>query len=147
MLLVILSIALMSYFIPGSKTLIKNSVNDGLVVLDNLTGFLPSIDTGDNNDDEDEYIEYDENSKFNDYSLHHRAAFAEIANKIANSNRYTGVGFGSYIDYMNSEEFDSLYPEYNLRKVHPHSSLILMYAETGIISIIIFSIFIFLLVL
>lgn len=147
MLLVVLSITLMSYFIPGSKILIKNSVNDGLVVLDNLTGFLPSIDTGDNNDDEDEYIEYDENSKFNDYSLHHRAAFAEIANKIANNNRYTGVGFGTYIDYMNSEEFDLLYPEYNLRKVHPHSSLILMYAETGIISIIAFSIFIFLLVL
>ena len=138
MLLVIISIALMSYFIPGSKILVKNSLNDGMIVLNNLTGFLPGFVS----DEDGEFEDFDENSEFNDYSLHHRAAFANIANKIAKNNKYTGVGFGAYIDYMNSEDFTVTYPTYNLRKVHPHSSLILMNAETGIFSTIMFLIFI-----
>ena len=137
---------LMLIFIPGSNTLVKNSLNDGVLVMENLTGFLPEI-TGDEEETSSTNKEELEESDFKDYSLQDREAFANIANQIANDNKFTGVGFGTYIDYMHSKEFDKTYPNYDSKKIHPHSSLILMYAETGILATTIYLLFIICMVL
>ena len=55
----------------------------------------------------------------------------------------TGVGFGAYINYMDSDDFSTLYSSYNGSKTHPHSAIILLYAECGIISVIFFFMFLF----
>ena len=135
-LIIIMIIIVMSIFIPGSKTLMKNSINDGMLFINNIAGFLPSFNSSDIKEDDS-----DSDSEFNDYSLQHREAFARMAKTIAKDNIFTGVGFGSYIDYMNSKDFDLKYPSYQLPKIHPHSSLILLYAETGIFTLIPFILF------
>ena len=99
------------------------------------------------NDEKNSYVDYDENSKFVDYSLQHRESFAKIAKAIATDNKFTGVGLGAYIDYMNSDEFDIKYNYYTLSKTHPHSALILTYAETGIFGLISFCLFLIYLLL
>lgn len=73
--------------------------------------------------------------EFIDYSALHRKEFSIIANQIASDHLYTGVGFGTYIDYMNSSMFTEKYPDYIYPKTHPHSAMVLLYAETGIISV------------
>lgn len=121
-----------SLIIPGSKPLFTKTFNDALKMANKIAYFLP-INI---NIEDDEYVEYDENSEFIDYSLQHREAFSRIAKRIAKDNLYTGVGFGTYINYMNSRDFDLKYPEYDIAKIHPHSSVILTYAETGIFGLI-----------
>lgn len=131
--LIIVSILLIicSLIIPGSKPLINKSFDDSLKIANKVLTFLPvSINI------DDKYVDYDDNSEFIDYSLQHRESFAKIAKTIAKDNIYTGVGFGAYINYMESSDFDEKYPDYELSKTHPHSSLILTYAETGIFGLI-----------
>lgn len=74
-------------------------------------------------------------------SLLHREQFADIAKRIGDDHIFTGVGLGTYIDYMNSEDFDTLYPDYIGSKTHPHSTVVLLYAECGIISVFPFFMF------
>lgn len=69
-----------------------------------------------------------------DSSVEHRKDFAEIGIKIANDNPITGVGLGSYIDYMYSEDFDNSYPDYDKIKDYPHAGFIMLSAESGYIS-------------
>lgn len=76
-----------------------------------------------------------------DYSLIHRNEFAKIAYRIGNDNFFTGVGFGSYIDFMDSEKFIQNYPDYQFSHTHPHSSVILLFAETGALSLVAFIMF------
>lgn len=71
-----------------------------------------------------------------DFSALHRKEFSIIANRIAQDHLFTGVGFGAYIDFMNSDTFTQLYPDYMFPRTHPHSALVLLFAETGIISVI-----------
>ena len=140
-LVLLVIIVSMSIFIPGSKVFMEKSMNSGMLFINNITGFLPNFDF----EEEEEYAEgYD--SDFNDYSLKHREAFAKMARVIAKDNPYTGVGFGSYIDYMNSKDFDLKYPDYDFPKIHPHASLILLYAETGFFSMIPFILFLVIIV-
>ena len=73
-----------------------------------------------------------------DYSIHHRSEFSRIALQIFRDNKFTGVGFGTYIDFMNSEQFDIDYPDYSFSKTHPHSSPVLLLAETGIIATLLY---------
>lgn len=131
--LIIVSILLIicSLIIPGSKPLISKSFDDSLKIVNKVLTFLPV-----NTNSDDKYVDYDENSEFIDYSLQHRESFSKIAKTIAKDNIYTGIGFGAYINYMESSDFDKTYPNYELSKTHPHSSLILTYAETGIFGLI-----------
>jgi len=76
-----------------------------------------------------------------DYSLINRNEFAKIGNRIGNDHFLTGVGFGTYIDYMNSENFKVNYPDYSLTHTHPHSSIILIFAENGALSLLSFVLF------
>ena len=131
-LIILMTFIVITLSIPGAKPLLKKSFIDTYKIIQNIAVFLPGIDS-------------DEDSDFLDLSLQHREAFAKIAKKVANDNVLTGVGFGTYIDYMKSPDFDKKYPEYNLDKTHPHSTLILMYAETGVFGLI--SIILLLLVL
>lgn len=128
---IIIIIIISSLTIPGAKPLIKKAYKDTAKIAVNILNFLPGFDIKDNS-----YEDFDKKSTFEDYSLQHREAFARIAKKIANNNLMTGVGIGTYIDYMNSKDFDLKYPEYNLSKTHPHSSIILIFAEAGIMGLI-----------
>lgn len=129
-----LSLIVITISVPGAKILVKKSFVDVYSMIGEIVSFLPGIDL-----DKFKFVDYDEDSKFIDYSLQHRQAFAAIAKKIANDNLLTGVGFGTYIDYMRSKDFDDSYPEYTLDKTHPHSSLILIFAELGIFGLVSFS--------
>ncbi len=141
-LLVLIVISVITSTVPGAPILIKKAGSDTYTMMSkvtNLLNFLPSINknVGSNsNDSDDKYIDYDENSEYVDYSLQHREAFAKISKKIANDNLFTGVGFGAYINYMNSDDFDRKYPEYTLTKTHPHSSLLLAFAEIGLFGLL-----------
>jgi len=150
LIILILTIGI-SIAIPGAMPLIKKSTNDIVLMSGKITAFLPSIEKDvlidkkekdknvsektEKDEDKEEFMNYDKNSEFIDYSLQHRESFAKIANTIANDNIYTGVGFGAYIDYLNSDEFSIKYSNYHLSKTHPHSSVILMFSETGIFGI------------
>ena len=116
-----------SILLPGVRTLVLSSVNDAFMLFTNvdlLSNFLPGTDESD--------------ITLEDDSLEHRKEFAILANKIARNHIFTGVGFGAYIDYLNTEEFDKTYPEFTLPKTHPHSSLVLLLAETGIFAFLFF---------
>ena len=118
------------FILPGARTLVISSFNDGIMLLTNvdlLSDFLPG-------DEESNII-------LEDDSLQHRKEFNRLANKIAKDNILTGVGFGSYMDYLKTDEFKQNYPEFQLSKTHPHSSLVLLFAETGIISTILYIFF------
>lgn len=69
-----------------------------------------------------------------DSSVEHRKDFADIGIKIANKKPLTGVGFGSYIDYMFSHDFDTAFPKYDKIKDYPHAGFIMLAAETGYIA-------------
>lgn len=143
-LIIVIAIGTTALFIPGFYGIVDSAAKDGIQLMtkfDILEKFLPNFSDSDiDNNQNDNY-------DFDDLSLEHRQAFAIISNKIANDNIFHGVGFGSYIDYMNSNDFDLRYPEYNLSKTHPHSTLVLMFAETSIFSLLCFIIFSFLIVL
>ena len=131
----VVTIIAVTFLIPGGKPFISKSFDDVQIMtsnIQNILGFLPSVSE-------------DKESDFVDPSLQHREEFAKIAKKIANDNKFTGVGFGAYIDYMDSEDFEKKYPDYKLSHTHPHSTFVLLNAECGIIALIIFTIFIVLL--
>lgn len=137
-LIVILGIIVTTITIPGAHYVFESSLEDGIKIINNLSSFIPDINIsfgiGNERDEkEDKYLDYDDDSEFTDYSLQHREAFARIAKKIGKDNITTGVGFGSYIDYMRSDDFSKKYPEYKLSKTHPHSAFTLLFAETGVV--------------
>jgi len=83
--------------------------------------------------------------EIDDASIEHRIEFNTIGLQIARDNPLTGIGFGSYINYMRSEKFDRTYPKYDGSKTHPHSSVVLLASETGFISLsVLATIFIYL---
>lgn len=135
-LIIVICMIISTITIPGAKKLFTSSLIDGIKIVNNITSFIPGIDLEDYI-----YIDYNENSDFKDYSLQHREAFARIAKEIGNDNKFIGVGFGAYIDYMNSEDFTIKYPHYTLSNVHPHSSFVLLFAEVGILPVILMFIF------
>ena len=179
----IISIVLLTFVIPGAKYMVYDSINDGFELLFNVNLFDGKVeqiknsstitkqensDFDENNDkkindnvsteeskvdnnainnenkDKNKTTSDDKNDiKYNgDLSLLHREQFSDIAKRIGDDHIFTGVGLGTYIDYMNSEEFNTLYPDYIGSKTHPHSTVVLLYAECGIISV--FSFFMFL---
>lgn len=131
----IVTIIAVTILIPGGKPFISKSFDDVLIMTSNVQNILGLLPT--NTEDKE--------SDFVDPSLQHREEFAKIAKRIANDNKFTGVGFGAYIDYMGSEDFEKKYPDYKLSHTHPHSTFVLLNAECGIIALIIFTIFIMLL--
>lgn len=142
--IVILFIALV---IPGTNSLIKVSVMDAINIFttkENIQSLTPG--TSVINPDKNDSVQ-NEDKKFDDISLEHRQQFAAIAKKIYINNKFTGVGFGAYIDYVNSDDFVKTYPSYKYPKEYPHNSLILLKAETGKLSTIFFIIFILILFL
>lgn len=119
------------FIVPGAIYVAKSTVYYGLDML-HITD-LYQIIVNDKNanilgDDGNKAIYED------DSSVEHRKDFADIGIKIANDNAITGVGLGSYIDYMYSEDFDKAYPKYNKIKDYPHAGFIMLSAETGYIS-------------
>jgi uncharacterized protein YjdB len=76
-----------------------------------------------------------------DYSLIHRNEFAKIATRIGNDHFFTGIGFGCYLNFMDSKTFALNYPDYLLTHTHPHSAVILLFAETGALSLMAFLLF------
>ena len=182
----IISIVLLTFVIPGAKYMVYDSINDGFELLFNVNLFDGKVeqiknsstitkqensDFDENNDkkindnvsteeskvdnnainnenkDKNKTTSDDKNDiKYNgDLSLLHREQFSDIAKRIGDDHIFTGVGLGTYIDYMNSEEFNTLYPDYIGSKTHPHSTVVLLYAECGIISV--FSFFMFLILI
>ena len=124
-LFVIVFVISLIFIVPGAKYMVYDSINDGTELLFKVKLFEKESDT-----------------KYNgDLSLIHREQFADIAKKVGNDNLFTGIGFGTYINYMNSDDFNNLYPNYNGSKTHPHSAFVLMYSETGIMSTILFFLF------
>lgn len=79
-----------------------------------------------------------EEIQLNDSSLESRKNFIGLAKIIARDHPLTGVGFGAYTDYLFSSEFAEKYSKYNEYRVHPHSGFILMVAEVGYLSSLLF---------
>lgn len=134
---VVVVIVAFTLLLPGGKPFITKSFDDVLIMtsnVQNILGLLPSGEIKEPSEDKE--------SEFVDPSLQHREEFAKIAKKISDDNKFTGVGFGAYIDYMDSEDFAKTYSDYNLPHTHPHSTFVLLYAECGITALIIFTIFI-----
>ena len=124
-----------------------NNENNDKKINDNVSTEESKVDNNainNENKDKNKTTSDDKNDiKYNgDLSLLHREQFSDIAKRIGDDHIFTGVGLGAYIDYMNSEEFNTLYPDYIGSKTHPHSTVVLLYAECGIISV--FSFFMFL---
>ncbi|MBR7042281.1 MAG: O-antigen ligase family protein, partial [Bacilli bacterium] len=118
--------------IPGSNILMLSSLNDAskLVLKEGIFDkYLP--DEG--NPDKD--------AEMGDYSLAHRKLFAKTGIAIGKDHMLTGIGFGSYIDYLKTDEFKIKYPKYKEVFTHPHSSYILMFSEVGILAVIAFTTF------
>ena len=111
--------------VPATFGFVKGTVKDGINVV--TGGWLVK----ENNTD----------SVTEDVSLTHRQAFNTIALRIFKNNKFQGVGFGAYIDYLESPEFDKIYSDYNYPKIHPHSGEVLMLAEVGMIPSILFNVF------
>jgi len=134
---VVVLIVAFTLLLPGGEPFITKSFDDVLIMtsnVQNILGLLPSGEIKEPSEDKE--------SEFVDPSLQHREEFAKIAKKISDDNKFTGVGFGAYIDYMDSEDFAKTYSDYNLPHTHPHSTFVLLYAECGITALIIFTIFI-----
>ena len=51
---------------------------------------------------------------------------------------FTGIGFGAYEDYVYSKEYVTNYPNFANYRVFPHSTLVLLYAEVSVLSIVAF---------
>jgi len=150
------------FTIPGASKLFTSSVDDAFSMFSETTilkQFLPSFDLDEVTDKESsnkpstkpitkpstkpehDKKEEKEDILFDDYSLEHRKDFAVISNRIANKHILTGVGFGAYLDYMNSADFAKEFSDYTGSKTHPHSAFVLTYAELGIIALVFFSIY------
>lgn len=139
-LFVVLMVVLSTILIPGGLSFSDKAFDDVLKMaskVENILSFLPQT----NVDDDSDYLEYDDNSIYIDPSLQHRQEFARIAKEIASDHKFTGVGFGTYLNYMDSDDFAKNYPEYTLSHTHPHSGFVLLSAECGIISLGVFVLF------
>lgn len=131
--LLVLCVAI-TLLIPGAKNVNLNSFENGFNMIFK-SDFMSSVTFGlfDGLNSGSDQIE-----TFEDASLEHRKQFSIIARKIAKDNPLTGVGFGTYIDYMDSEQFTETYPDYIYPHTHPHSGFVLLAAETGYISTVLF---------
>ena len=79
-----------------------------------------------------------------DWSLIHREEFANTGIKVGNEHKLTGVGFGAYLEYLLSDDFDKS----NVSSLtHPHSALILLYAEVGLLATLCFIVLFILIIL
>ena len=144
-LIVFIIIFLATSYMPGGSAFMKKTINDGKLFASNIVGFLPEIDSS--NDSEIKKTDYEvEETDFEDPSLQHREAFAKMAKRIAIDNVFTGIGAGTYLNYIDTKEFEIKYPEYKLSKIVPHSSLLLLSAECGIISSICLILFILIII-
>ncbi len=123
-----LTICLLTMFIiPGAKDVTLNAFQNAFSLFTSNT----------------EEIENDlDNNEEIDYSIYHRKEFLKITYRIIENNPYIGVGFGAYIDYMNSSDFDLNYPDYSFSKTHPHAGFTLLTVETGIFAVSFFIFFI-----
>lgn len=135
----ILSLGIISIIIgitiPGSGIFMLSSVNDITKLIfktSPIEKFLPMFDIGN----------ADKDAEMGDYSLSHRKLFAKTAIAVGKDNVLTGVGFGSYINYIETDEFEVKYPQYNNVKTHPHSSVVLLFSEIGILGLTAFVAFI-----
>ena len=66
-----------------------------------------------------------------DSSVLTRAKFAETGMSIANDFPWTGIGIGTYNDYLYSKDFDQKFPDYGEIRGYPHAGFILLTAECG----------------
>lgn len=82
-----------------------------------------------------------------DDSLNSRIQFSNIGNKLALDYMGTGVGFGGYSAFVNSDEYTNNYPEYAKYKTYPHSALVLLYAEVSICALVFYCLFLISLIL
>ena len=115
------------FIIPGSKDVTLNAFQNAFSLFSTNT----------------EQIENElENNENIDYSIYHRKEFLKITYEIIKDNPFAGVGFGTYIDYMNSNDFTINYPDYKFSKTHPHAGFTLLTAETGIFAVAFFILFI-----
>lgn len=144
-LIVFITILLTTNYMPGGPSFLKKTVNDGKIFVSNIVGFLPEFGNDTNNENKQPDYEVEE-TDFEDPSLQHRESFAKMAKRIAFDNAFTGIGAGTYLDYIDTDEFAMKYPEYKLSKIVPHSSLLLLSAECGILSSVCLVIFIFIIV-
>lgn len=125
--LLVIFIAL-TLLIPGAKYVSLNSFANGFDMLfgsNFMTNLLFKNDS-------------DKTAVKEDASIEHRKEFSIIATRIANNNPLTGVGFGTYINYMDSKDFSKKYSDYKLSHTHPHAGFILLLAETGYIATLLF---------
>lgn len=146
-LIVFIIMLLIVSYMPGGTAFLKKTVNDGKIFVSNIVSFLPKFNndfiTNNNTGNENKEPSYEvEETDFEDPSLQHRESFAKMAKRIAFDNPFTGIGAGAYLDYINNDNFAIKYPEYKLSKIVPHSSLLLLSAECGILSSICLVIFI-----
>ena len=118
---------LLMFIIPASKDVTLNAFQNAFSLFSTNT----------------EQIENElENNENIDYSIYHRKEFLKITYEIIKDNPFAGVGFGTYIDYMNSNDFTINYPDYKFSKTHPHAGFTLLTAETGIFAVAFFILFI-----
>lgn len=96
----------LSFAIPGVPTLYYRTFGD-------ITGLVATNET-------------------DDPSLDHRMEFSKIGIKLGKDYFPTGIGLGSFEEYVNSKEYEVRYPQYIEYKTHPHSSVILLFTEASI---------------
>jgi hypothetical protein len=96
LLVIFISLTLL---IPGAKYVILNSFANGFDMLFGSNFMTNLLFKSDN----------DKNAVKEDASIEHRKEFSIIATRIANNNPLTGVGFGTYINYMDSKDFSKKY--------------------------------------
>ncbi len=158
----LLSMLALTFIIPGAKYMAYTSINNGFQMIFKVD-LIKDKKNNDNNNNSSNFDAKHENNSSNiennsndnkndnrndnkyggDLSLIHREQFGDIAKRIGKDHPFTGVGFGAYMNYMDSDDFSTLYSSYNGSKTHPHSAIILLYAECGIISVIFFFMFLF----
>lgn len=163
---ILLSMLVLTFVIPGAKYMAYASINNGFQMIFKVDLIKDTKNNDNNNnssnsdakhENNSSNVENDSNDNKNDnindnkndnkyggdLSLIHREQFGDIAKRIGKDHPFTGVGFGAYMNYMDSDDFSTLYSSYNGSKTHPHSAIILLYAECGIISVIFFFMFLF----
>ena len=123
-----------AFIIPGSNIFMLKAVNDVTKIVVKQNFFEKLLPEPIDNSEKD--------AEMGDYSLAHRKLFAKTALDIGKDNAFTGIGFGSYFNYLESTEFINKYPQYEKVKTHPHSSVVLMFSEVGVLALLAFTFFI-----
>ena len=131
-LILFLIIITLTPIIPGSISFYKKTLDDGKLYIQNIASFIPGVGNSSSGN----------GNNFNDSSLEDRQSYSLWAKRFGNDHKLTGIGFGGYLKYLESDDLYIDYPDYDTNKVPPHSSLNLLYAETGVISLIMFTLFI-----